>query len=247
MKRKISGLISFIFPSFLAVFLLRLLGHKISYKSKIGFSILSCEHIELHSDAVIGSLNIISCEKLTLKKNSKIRNLNYVRGCFDIVLNAEARIGNSNKITRARLGIAIGYSKLELGHSTVISSSNILDLTKSITFGEYSQIAGNRTQLWTHGYYHYPTGPERFRIDGEIIIGNNVYIGTNSVINAGLRIGNAISVGSNSTVSKSILEPGLYVSQSLRYIKMDLENTKSKLRQCTDPNLVEYVYIKDVE
>ena len=48
---------------------------------------------------------------------------------------------------------------------------------------------------------------------------------------AGVKVGSAINIGSNSSVSKSILEPGMYVSQSLRYISNDIETIKSKLQK----------------
>ena len=134
---------------------------------------------------------------------------------------------------------------MELGILTKITANHFIDLTRSIKIGDYSIVAGVRSQFWTHGYLHDKTGPGRFRIDGEIIIGNNVYIGSNVVINAGVNIANAITIGSNSTVSKSLKQAGMYVNQGLRFIEKDYNKVKTKLSKIKYENLIEDVYEKN--
>lgn len=34
----------------------------------------------------------------------------------------------------------------------------VIDMTSSVTLGNYSILAGLGTQLWTHGFYHSKTG-----------------------------------------------------------------------------------------
>jgi UDP-3-O-[3-hydroxymyristoyl] glucosamine N-acyltransferase len=46
-----------------------------------------------------------------------------------------------------------------------------------------------------------------------------------SVINAGVRIGDAITVGSMSCVSSSLSAPGMYLSQRLRMVPLDYQQS----------------------
>lgn len=245
MKKKFLAVTSFLLPSKVAVFFLRICGYNVSYRSSIGFSLLYLDSMNISDGSSIGHFNVIKCIDLTMSKDAKIGHINVIRGPFNVVMNSLSCIGNSNRIKRAPFGVTTGESILSLGHLTKITGNHLLDLTKSIKFGDFSILAGSDSQLWTHGYYHYPSGPERFRIDGEIEIQNNVYIGSRVVINAGVKISDSISIGSNSCVSKSVQEPGMYVSQSLRFMKVDLNQTKEKL-SLDETNSCEVVYIKAV-
>jgi len=132
-----------------------------------------------------------------------------------------------------------------LGEHSKITSSHRFDMMRSILIGCNTVIAGIATQFWTHGYVHKKNN-SRYRVDGEIKIGDNVYIGSNSIINAGLMINNNITVGSNSVVSKSLKDEGLYVSQPLRYINVDFDKKTKTLKKITNDKLVEQVYEKEI-
>ena len=99
--------------------------------------------------------------------------------------------------------------------------------------------------MWTHGYYHANTGTDRIRIDGQIHIGDNVYIGSGCIFNPSVTVANAIHIGSGSVISKDLEKPGMYVGQGLRYIDNNLEKVKSKLKKVEDANLIEPVYVKE--
>ena len=169
---------------------------------------------------------------------------NILRGPFELILDTTAAIGTFNVIQRGPKGVTYGTSQLKLGILSKITSYHFIDLTRSITFGDYTTLAGIRSQIWTHGYFHASEGPGRFRVDGEVIVGNNVYIGSGCLINPGIRISDGINIGGNSSISKSLLEKGMYVSQALRFIPKDFEETKSKLRQVQTPGLEDEVYEK---
>jgi acetyltransferase-like isoleucine patch superfamily enzyme len=102
---------------------------------------------------------------------------------------------------------------------------------KNVSIGDYSIFAGADTQVWTHGYVHEKVGAGRFRVDGEIIIGNNVYIGLRCVFNPGVKIADGVTIGSNSTISKSITKPDLYVSQPLRYVDYNHDAIRNRLNK----------------
>lgn len=241
---KIITLLVFLSPSFLCKYLLRISGVRIGKNVKIGFSIITSSIVEIEDDVVIGHFNLLLNNEIVLKKGSKIGYLNILKGPFTLVLKQKAALGNKNYITRAKLGVTYGKSILSLGELTKITTSHHLDLTRSISFGDFSILAGIRSQMWTHGYYHANTGQDRIRIDGEISIGNNVYIGSGCIFNPGVKVVNAVHVGAGSVISKNLEKPGMYVGQSLRYIENNIENIKTKLERVDNFNLVEQVYTK---
>ena len=56
-------------------------------------------------------------------------------------------------------------------------------------------------------------------INGNSEIGNRVFIGSNCVINHGLKVADDVIVGSGSVIVKSILESGTYIGNPARRIK----------------------------
>lgn len=52
-----------------------------------------------------------------------------------------------------------------------------------------------------------------------VIIGNNVYLGSNVIITPGVSIGDNIVVGAGSVVAKSLLEPGVYAGVPAKLVK----------------------------
>ena len=239
------GFLVFISPSFLSVLLLRASGHKVGKKVKIGFSFIKAKQITLGDNVKIGHLNLILNTSIILNNDAYIGYLNVLKGPFSLELDIKAAIGNKNYITRSNLGITYGESDLILGELTKITTGHHIDLTQSISFGKFSILAGIRSQMWTHGYYHANTGKDRIRIDGQIQIGDNVYIGSGCIFNPGVKVANAIHIGGGSVVSKDLEKPGMYVGQGLRYIDNDLEKVKSKLKEVEDADLIEPVYVKE--
>ncbi len=195
----------------------------------------------MKDNARIGHFNLIKVNNLTMDTNAYIVNYNSIKGPIDIKLADTAAIGNRNKIYRAPFPITYGVSILQLGLLSKITGNHRVDCTRSIIIGDYSTIAGHDSQLWTHAYYNDKTGPGRFRVDGEIIIGHNVYIGSRSIINSGIKIVDQVVVGSNSCVSKSLLEPGSYVSQALRFIGQT-DDLRDRFKKIEGPLLCEEVY-----
>jgi acetyltransferase-like isoleucine patch superfamily enzyme len=126
-----------------------------------------------------------------------------------------------------------------------ITSDHRVDCTQSVHLGHYSHLAGAGSQVWTHAYVHDETGPGRYRIDGPVIIESNVYVGSACVISLGVRIGQGIIVGAGSTVSKTILDPGMYVSSPLRHLpRPQTPDLRDELRKACSPALQESVFVK---
>ena len=228
-------------PSALACVVLRGFGFSIGANVKIGFSFVFVESLSLSNDTAIGHGNIFMCDSITLKQNSYIGRLNILHGHFSVILCKYAAIGNNNKITR---GSAIkDRAFIRLGVLSKITADHRIDVTRSVFFGNYTTLAGTRSEIWTHGYVHASTGRGRYRIDGSVVLGNNVYIGSRSLITSGVRISSSIQVGAGAIVSKSLIEKGVYVSQRLRILPIPGDpNLRPDLLK--DPNCGEIVFTK---
>lgn len=99
-----------------------------------------------------------------------------------------------------------------------------------IEIGNHVQITDN-VKFFTHGggwvlRDKYP----KFDIFGKIKIGNNVYIGNNSLIMPGVEIGNDVIIGAGSVVTKSIISNSIVVGNPARVIGTinDFENKYKK-------------------
>lgn len=205
--------------------------------------------LRLGADARIGHLNFIRVRRLIIGKSSSIGKMNLMSGQFSILMRDLAEIGARNIVTRAEVAKEIGPAIFRLGYYSKITAGHKLDILRGISFGDNSILAGLGSQLWTHGYVHQSAG-NRFRVDGAITIGSNVYIGSACVFNPGVRIGNDVAIGSNCCISRDLNEPGLYVSQPMRFIdKAKIDNKRTLLpvevEGLTEPVFVKIKYHRD--
>lgn len=246
MKSFLTGLITLFVPTSLAVPLLNILGHKIHPQAKIGFSFLASQHLYLDKNSRIGHLNIIRVRKLLLREGAFIRSRNRIRGPINILMRQDAAIARDNSIYRGAPPICLGVATLRLDELGQIISKHHLDCTKSISIGKHSTVGGLGTQFWTHGFMHAPEGRKRIRVEGEIIIGDNVYVGSRCVFNPGLKVADSISIGSNSCIAKSLDRPGMYVSQPLRYLERNINDVEAKLEKQVQYTLETTVYEKAI-
>lgn len=236
--------VTLLMPPALKPFLLNLLGHRVARTARISPSIVLVDRLWMQDHAAIRLGNVIRCRRLIMRRLSYIDRFNRVTGPLTLALAETAAIGRTNVVYRAPHPTSIGPAMLRLGILAKLTSSHLVDCTCTISIGAYSTIAGARSQLWTHGYKHASQGPGRYRIDGRIDIGSNVYVGSASVLNAGLHIANGITVGSHASVSKSLTRPGTYVSQTLRHLEPQDDDPSGRLIYVgTDPE-GEVVYRK---
>ena len=249
LRRFLTAFFILILPIWANRSILRLLGHSINGKPRIGFSLIFVDKLILHNDSRIGHCNFIYCRRLVLKDASYIGRNNLIKGPISIVLREQAAIGNMNKILRGRLGlVTYGPSNLSLGKLSKITSNHYIDCTSSVFLGDFSTIAGISCQLWTHSYIHELLGSNRYRIDGSIRIGNNVYIGSACVITAGVSIASGVVIGAGTSVASSLIQSGLYVSAKLRRLDRPIDpNNRSDLRLVDDPKLSDRVYLKRID
>jgi len=219
--------------------------NSVSYKAKVGFGFYAVNSIMIKKQVKVENFIYLNINSVQLEEAAILRRLSVFKGPFDLELSKKCGIGKGNKVIRSNHPVVSGASKLYLGEGTILNSNHYLDLTKSITFGKDTVLAGRGSQLWTHGYYHADEGTDRIRIDGEIVIGDNVYIGSGCTFNPSVKVANAIHLGAGSCISKNLDKKGMYVNQGLRHIDNNIEAIKSKLTKVDDPNLIENVYFKE--
>ncbi len=215
--------------------LLRVLGHRLAPGARIGCSLVLAERMWLGAGARIGAFNVISARRLLLRPRARIGRMNVIKGRASYVLADDAALGNRNALFSTQLHVRKHPVRLRLGRFTKLTSGHYIELGESITFGDYSLLAGIGSQLWTHGYVHMATGLERALVRGTISVGSNVYIGSLSCIGPGVEIADGVSVGAHSSVAKSLLQPGVYVSQSLRFVPQSPEQRLANLVECAPP------------
>lgn len=218
MRTLLRAILLFGLPSRLAVLAANLLGYQVHHTARIGFSFISVDGLKMGPGTLIG-------------------HGNQIRGPFDVVMSERAKIGHFNTISRAAEGISVGKATLSMGVWSAVTARHRLDLCSSISIGNFSTVAGTGSQLWTHGYVHDLEGIGRYRIDGSIEIGNNVYIGTMCFISMGVNISDGIIVGGGSSVAKDLVEQGVYVSGPLRQLARPKDPDVRSDLTAVDPGL----------
>lgn len=217
-----------ILPSFILRIVSKLLKMKhFVLGGDIGFSLVLTNSIVLTNNSRIGHFNIIRCNNIYMD-HSSIGHLNFIKGCFSVIMECNSWIRNQNKIS-ATTGSSYKDVNLTLREGAAIGVGHLLDMTDDIIIGKYSMLAGCDTQIWTHSFFFSKNSSKYARVDAPVIIGDHCYIGARCTINSGVTISDAITVGSATCVSKSLKEQGLYVSQGLRFIKFDPDEKISNL------------------
>ena len=234
-----------LFPTWAVRGLVNKMGHSISPGAKVGFSFIACRELKMAKNTRIGHLNFIKVLTVAMHENAHIGTRNVMRGPIDIDLADTGVIGNRNIISRAPLGVTSGPACLRLGALSKITADHTVDCTRSVILGDYTTLAGKGSQIWTHGYVHEESGAGRYRVDGAVTLGNNVYIGTRALITGGVTIADHASVGAGVVVTRDLDEPGFYVSAPLRMLPLPKDpEARADMQRVEDPGLIETVYEK---
>lgn len=109
-----------------------------------------------------------------------------------------ARIILSNEQYARYLGVKIG------GGNLIADKNHWPSEPYLVTIGNHCQLTSG-VKIFTHGgamvaRVKYP----KFDVFGKVVIGDRVYIGTNSLIMPGVKIGNSSMVAAGSVVTKSV-------------------------------------------
>ncbi len=175
--RTIITVMSFVFPVFLRIRLLNILGHQISRKAIIKpFSIISARKLELDNYARIESFAVIlGLDTLKMGKRSTISRLAYISGSKELTLRDRAFVGS-----RCIINTSCG----------------------DINIGEYCAISPRSTIL-THGTFLPVTHGYSFKNKG-VTIGHYTWIMQSASIGPGVNIGSNVIVLPGSVIVKAI-------------------------------------------
>lgn len=112
------------------------------------------------------------------------------------------------------IGVVIGRNatiavskkgRFNLGTGASIGEDNHIICHNHISIGN-NTLLGPGIMIYDHNHkYLFETGVDRFHFDvGEVIVGNNSWVGANAVILKGVHIGNNVIIGAGSVVTKDI-------------------------------------------
>ena len=101
----------------------------------------------------------------------------------------------------------IGKGKLTTDESNSIAHTTELDLTGNIIIGKHTEIAHN-VKIFTHKHkWNHSKGLKKDIqkiICVDLVIGRDVYIGTNSIIIAVSKIGDGAIIGAGAVLTKNV-------------------------------------------
>ncbi len=100
-----------------------------------------------------------------------------------------------------------------------------------IEIGDYVQIT-NGVKFFNHGGgWVFRQEIPGFDTFGKIVIGNNVYVGSNCLIMPGVTIGNNIIIAAGSVVTKSYEENGVIIGGNPAKVIGNVRDLKERLKQ----------------
>lgn len=122
------------------------------------------------------------------------------------------------------------FGDVKVGQNCWIGPFSIIDGSGGLEIGNHCTISTG-VQIYTHDNVKQTLSSGRINIEREkTVLGNNVYIGPNSIITKGVKIGNYVVIGSSSFVNKDIPDYAIVVGQPARQIgKVKIENEEIHL------------------
>jgi acetyltransferase-like isoleucine patch superfamily enzyme len=144
---------------------------------------------KIGSNTKIGK-SVINAQNVQIGDNVTIRNKTSIT-CNSL------RIGNGSAIHSGN--VIMGKADFSIGENSRLINDHYVDVWNTVSIGNNSWLAGKRSQLWTHGSLYTKTGTK----DLSITIGDNVYIGSSSLIAPGVTIASVNLIGLGSVVVTS--------------------------------------------
>lgn len=160
---------------------------------------------QLHPTSHIG-LAWIAPKRLILEEGATIGHLTVCKGLDELHLEHHSTIGRLNWIT-GYPSTGVEYfaddlgrrPQLVLGQHASITHRHLLDCTAAVTFGEFSTMAGWRSQLLTHSI---DLATSR-QTAAPIEVGRYCFVGTDCVILGGSRLPDMSVLGAKSLLNKA--------------------------------------------
>ena len=178
----------------------------------------------LDPSARIG-LSWVFPKKLIMYKGAKIAHFNFFKPVDLVQIGEFSSIGSLNWITGFPYDLSFQHfsnetdrkNELVVGQHSHITSRHLIDCTNSVRIGNFSTIAGYRSQILTHSI----DLEKSTQTTAPVKIGNYAFIGSQSILLKGASIPNYAVIGAGSLVNKSFSEEfTLYAGVPARKIKI---------------------------
>lgn len=151
-----------------------------------------------------------------------MNNYQYIKYLF---LSKMFRKGNSYLVQKMREG------GVKIGVNTHIFSNIALSEPYLISIGDNCTISTNVSFITHDASVGVIMGRENFSdICGKIVIGNNCFIGNNSIILYGVTIADNTIIAAGSVVTKSVIQPGCIIGGNPAKIIGTIENFKDRYK-----------------
>jgi acetyltransferase-like isoleucine patch superfamily enzyme len=164
---------------------------------------------ELAPSARIG-FSWVYPKKLVMEEGSRIGNLCTIINLDEVVLKAHSTMGRGNWVTGFPTGTASPHfahqkgrvSRLVLGKHSAITKNHHLDCTSPVEIGNFTTLAGYRSQFLTHSINLLEARQE----GSPIKIGDYCFVGTNVVVLGGAELPSRSVLGAKSLLNKRYAE-----------------------------------------
>jgi len=171
----------------------------------------------IHSSVIIGENTTIDCEKVTIGKYSRIGN-NVKIKCKELVIGDHLYMADGVEIGRG--GCTGSNSTVKIGNGVGIFENVVINPSESVEIGDETGI-GADVMIWTHGAWlditqGFPSG------FGPVKIGKNVWLPARSIVLPDVTIGDNVVIGTNSLVNKSLPSGCLAAGSPCKVIKENM-------------------------
>lgn len=141
---------------------------------------------------------------------------------FDLVIQANGRVDLKENVTfRDFARVYAIDGTITIGSNSFFNNNVTLDAHEEIEIGE-NCLFGPNVSVFDNNHNYQEVGIPIIRQGfnyGKVRICNNVWIGANSVVTAGVTIGDNVIVGANSVVTKDLAPGGVYAGVPAKRIK----------------------------
>ncbi len=186
----IASLLTLLLPWALRRWVLNLAcGYHIAPGARMGFSIVACTRLRMEEGARIGHFNVIKGARLEMLEKSTIGDFNWISG-----LPPESR--------RHFLAEPGRDPALCLGRHAALTSRHFLDCSNRIDIGEFSTIAGARSQILTHAI----DLANCVQVSAAVSIGRYCFVGTGCVVLKGARLPDCSVLAAGSSLARPFEE-----------------------------------------
>tara|TARA_R110000868_G_scaffold30953_3_gene113864 strand:+ start:10827 stop:11672 length:846 start_codon:yes stop_codon:yes gene_type:complete len=168
----------------------------------------------IHPTAKIADDVVIECDYLELGKHSyigpgcRITCKSFIAGDY---------LWMPGNVDIGRGGCTGPNSNVKIGHSVGIFEGTVINPSENVTIGDCVGI-GADCLIWTHGAYLDPLQGFPFGFES-VSIGNNVWLPARSILLPGANIGNNVVIGTGSVITKDIPDGALAMGTPCKVIK----------------------------